>query len=104
YEMPHVLLAKAKGLGNRRVFVWHVLWPTRGELLALAAVSINIAFGAAVAVEAMCDLPGLGQLAWKSALARDLPVLVSLTMIITVMTQISNLVADVCSPAARSQA
>ena len=104
YGKPHVLFAKAKGVAGRHILLRHVLSPARGQLFALAAVSVNMAFGAAVAVEAICDLPGLGQLAWKAALARDLPVLVSLTMIITVMTQISNLVADVCSPAARSQA
>jgi ABC-type dipeptide/oligopeptide/nickel transport system permease component len=63
-----------------------------------------MAFGAAVAVEAICDLPGLGQLAWKAALSRDLPVLVVLTMIIALSTQFSNLVADALSPISRSQA
>src|SRR6266545_2904572 len=58
YAMPHVLLARAKGLGHWRILFAHVLLPARGQLTALAAVSINMAFGAAVAVEAICDLPG----------------------------------------------
>jgi peptide/nickel transport system permease protein len=103
YGMPHVLLARAKGLSGYRVFFQHVLPPARGQLIALAAVSINMAFGAAVAVEAICDQPGLGQLAWKAAMARDLPVLVILTMIIALVTQFSNLVADVFSPISRSR-
>ena len=104
YGMPHVLLARAKGLSRVRIFLSHVLAPARGQLIALVAVSVNMAFGAAVAVEAICDLPGLGQLAWKAALARDLPVLVIVTMTIALMTQFSNLVADVCSPDLRRQA
>jgi peptide/nickel transport system permease protein len=104
YAMPHVLLARAKGLSGTRIFFQHVVPPARGQLIALAAVSINMAFGAAVAVEAICDLPGLGQLAWKAALSRDLPVLVVLTMIIALSTQFSNLVADALSPISRSQA
>ena len=104
YGMPHVLLARAKGLSAAGIFVRHVVSPARGQLIALAAVSVNMAFGAAVAAEAICDLPGLGQLAWKAALARDLPVLVILTMIIALVTQTSNLLADLCTPAARSQA
>jgi peptide/nickel transport system permease protein len=103
YGMPHVLLAKAKGLGECRILLAHVLRPTRAQLLALAAVSINMAFGAAVAIEAICDLPGIGQLAWKAALARDIPVLVILTMIISLTTQTSNLVAEACSPTTRSR-
>ncbi len=100
---PHVLLARAKGLRWQPMLWRHVLLPARAQLIALAAVSINMAFGAAVAIEAICDIPGLGQLAWKAATARDLPVLVVLTVMIALVTQMSNLVADVCTPALRSQ-
>lgn len=101
--MPHVLLAHAKGLRWQSLLLRHILLPTRAQLVALIAVSINMAFGAAVAIEAICDIPGLGQLAWKAAVARDLPVLVVLTVMIALITQISNLVADLCTPALRSQ-
>jgi peptide/nickel transport system permease protein len=60
-----------------------------------------MAFGAAVAVEAICDQPGLGQLAWKAAMARDLPVLVVLTALVAVLTQLSGLVADAVNPMSR---
>ena len=62
------------------------------------------AFGAAVAVEAICDVPGIGQLALKAAGARDLPVLVTLTIVVALVTQVANLVADCCAPALRSEA
>jgi peptide/nickel transport system permease protein len=104
YASPHVLLARAKGLRPHRIFTRHVLLPERAQFIALAAVSINLAFGAAVAVEAIADVPGLGQLAWKAAVARDLPVLVVLTLMITLATQISNCVADLCRPAVRGNA
>ena len=102
--MPHVLLARAKGLRWQPLLWRHILLPARAQLIALAAVSINMAFGAAVAIEAICDIPGLGQLAWKAAAARDLPVLVVLTVMIALVTQMSNLAADLCTPALRSQA
>jgi len=97
-----VQMARAKGLGTIRIFFRHVMPPAGGQLLALAAVSVNMAFGAAVAVEAICDQPGLGQLAWKAAVARDLPVLVILTAMVAVLTQFSRLVADAVSPARRT--
>jgi len=50
----------------------------------------------------LCDQPGLGQLAWKAAVARDLPVLVILTAMVAVLTQFSRLVADAVSPARRT--
>lgn len=98
YARPHVLLARAKGLGLRRIVTHHVLPTACPELVALAAVSVNMAFGAVIAVEAICDLPGLGQLAWKAAQARDLPLLVILTLIVTLLTQCSNLMADLFTP------
>jgi peptide/nickel transport system permease protein len=64
------------------------------QLLALGGVSVSIAFGAAIPVEVLCDLPGIGQLAWKAATARDLPLLVAITFVVIVMTQVCNTVSD----------
>lgn len=96
---PHVLTARAKGLDNFAVFFWHILRPAAPQLLALAGVSVSIAFTASIPVEALCDLPGLGQLAWKAALSRDLYLLVTLTMIAAVVTLGANSIADLLSHA-----
>jgi ABC-type dipeptide/oligopeptide/nickel transport system permease component len=53
-------------------------------------VSVCLALGACIPVEVLCDLPGIGQLAWKAALSRDLPVLVNLTMLVTLVTLVAN--------------
>ncbi len=89
-SQPHVLMAQAKGLGNFRIIVWHILLPAAPQLLALAGVSVSLALTAAIPVEALCDLPGIGQLAWKAALGRDLYLLVNLTMVVTVITLVAN--------------
>lgn len=94
YTQPHIVTARAKGLGPVRILFRHVLPVCAPQLLALAGVSASMAFGAAIPVETLCDLPGIGQLAWKAALARDLPVLVTLTMLITLLTQLCNAVSD----------
>jgi peptide/nickel transport system permease protein len=88
--LPHVLTARAKGLGNVRILLWHILPTAAPQLLALAGVSVSLAFTAAIPVEALCDLPGIGQLAWKAALGRDIALLVNLTMIVTLVTLLSN--------------
>ncbi|HYL16695.1 MAG TPA: ABC transporter permease [Terriglobales bacterium] len=99
--LPHVLTARAKGLGHVRVFLWHVL-PTAGpQLFALAGVSVSLAFGASIPVEVLCDLPGIGQLAWKAALGRDLYLLINLTMIVTVVTMMANSAGDLLGHALR---
>lgn len=94
---PHVLAARAQGLGDARIFFRHVTPWAAPQLLALAGVSMGMAFGAAIPIEVLCDFPGLGQLAWKAALARDLPVLVSLTILVAAFTQLTNSASDLAA-------
>ena len=93
--LPHVLTARAKGLGNMRVLVWHILPTAAPQLLALLGVTVSVAFTAAIPMEALCDIPGIGQLAWKAALGRDVALLVNLTMIVTLVTLVANSASDV---------
>jgi peptide/nickel transport system permease protein len=97
-NLPHVLTARAKGLGNARVLCWHILPNIAPQLLALASISVSMAFGASIPLEVICDLHGIGQLAWKAALGRDLYLLVNLTMIVTLVTLLANAAADLASP------
>lgn len=95
YSRPHILAARAKGLGEARILFWHVVPVVLPQLLALAGVSVSMAIGATIPVEALCGLPGIGQLAWQAALARDLPLLVNVTILVTVVTLLANSGADV---------
>ena len=63
-------------------------------LFALLGVSTSMAFGAAIPIEALSDSPGIGQLAWFAAINRDLPLIMNLTLIVTLITVTSNSLAD----------
>jgi peptide/nickel transport system permease protein len=91
---PHVVMARARGLSATRLFLFHIVPPALMPLIALGGVSVPLAFGASIPVEALGDVPGIGQLAWRAALGRDLPVLVVVTLLLTVITVVANLVAD----------
>jgi len=102
--LPHVLTARALGLSSSRILFWHVLPVAAPQLLALAGVSVSLAFAAAIPVEALCDLPGIGQLAWQAALGRDMETLVVLTMIVTLVTLLANTAAELAArPAHRGE-
>lgn len=90
YGLPHLVTAYAKGVGPLRILVWHVLPVMGAQLLAVAGISVSIALGAAIPVEALCGVAGVGQLAWQAALGRDLPLLVNLTVLVTVITLAAN--------------
>jgi ABC-type dipeptide/oligopeptide/nickel transport system permease component len=62
-----------------------------------------MAVGAVIPVEALCGLAGVGQLAWQAALARDLPLLVNITILVTLVTLLANSGADVIGHMIRAQ-
>lgn len=94
YAQPHILTARAKGAGPWRVLIWHVTPTTVPQLLALLGVSISIGIGVLLPIEVICDVPGIGQLAWLAAEARDLPLLVNLTLIVTFLTVCATTLSD----------
>ena len=97
-QSPHVITGLAKGLGRYRLFSLHILAPVFPQIISLAGIAVTLALAASIPIEAICDLPGIGQLAWKAALSRDLPLLVSITMLVGLVTltvhSISDLVLD----------
>ena len=103
-NLPHVLTARAKGLGTARVLFWHILPATGPQLLALFGISVSLALAAAIPVEVLCDLPGIGQLAWKAALGRDLYLLVNLTMLVALVTLTANSASDLLRGSSRASA
>jgi peptide/nickel transport system permease protein len=94
YDQPHVLAARARGLGSYAIFFRHVLPLAAPTLFALVGVSFAISFGAAIPIEALCDSPGLGQLAWQAALSHDLPLIVNVTLVVSLVTLAANSLAD----------
>src|SRR5215472_7966093 len=103
YSLPHIITARAKGISQTRILFWHVVPVVGPQLLALAGVSVSLALGAAIPVEALCGLAGIGQLAWQAALARDLPLLVNITVLVTLVTLLANASADVIGHVWRGQ-
>ncbi len=102
--MPHMITARSKGTSETRIFFWHVVPVIKPEVLALAGVSIGIAIGAAIPVEALCGVPGIGQLAWQSALGRDLPLLNSIAMLVIACVVLANSGADLLGEERRQPA
>jgi peptide/nickel transport system permease protein len=98
-ELPHVLAARARGVRGMQILFWHVLLNAAPLLFALGGISVSMAFGAAIPIEAISDHAGIGQLTWQAALSRDLPVLVNITLLITVITQAANSVSDLAGKA-----
>jgi peptide/nickel transport system permease protein len=83
YASPALLAARARGIKPRTIAIRYVLGAATPQLIALAGVALVLAFGSAIAIEAICGVPGLGALALQAAIGRDMPLLCALALIIT---------------------
>jgi peptide/nickel transport system permease protein len=93
HARPFVLAARARGVSSNRILFRHVIPVAWHPLVALVGVSASMALGAAIPLEALSDSPGMGQLAWQAALNRDLPLLTSITLLVTLLTVGANFLA-----------
>ena len=75
FRKQYVLVARAKGLSERKVLYKHVL---RNSLLpiitGLPSALVAAFFGGALLIETLFSLDGLGLLSYKSIVRRDFPV------------------------------
>lgn len=94
YGLPHILTARAKGARSSRILIWHVAPTALPQLLALVGVSLSIVIGVLLPIEVICDVPGIGQLAWQAAQSRDLPLLVNLTLVVAFVTASATMLSD----------
>ena len=94
-SQPYILAARARGISQAKILFHHVLPLASPALFALLGVSLALAFGAAIPIEALCDSPGVGQLAWQAALNRDLPLITNLTLLVTLITVAANMLANI---------
>lgn len=95
YSAPHVEMARSRGVSESTILGRHVLPSAGSQLGALAAASVSFAIGAVIPIEAICDVPGLGRLAWQAAMARDLPLLINLTMLVTLFTTAAMALSEI---------
>jgi peptide/nickel transport system permease protein len=90
----YVRTARSKGLSERRVVVRHTLRNGLFPVITLLGMYLPALFSGALVVESLFNFPGMGQLFWQAALKRDFPILLGVTLIISVATVFGALLAD----------
>lgn len=90
WTAPHILYARAQGLGAGQIFRRHVLRTALPQLGAVATLSFVTALGALVPVEVIFNVSGIGQLAWSAVMNRDLPVMLAATLTVTLAVAVAS--------------
>ena len=93
-RMDHVRTARAKGLAEKQVMRRHVLRNAMIPVITVLGIDFGTMVGAAVLTETVFNLPGLGSQIVKSAKARDLPVVLGLSLIVMLVYGLASLAVD----------
>jgi peptide/nickel transport system permease protein len=91
----YVRTAKAKGAGERRVLIRHVLRNSMIPIATLIGLSLPGIFGGALITEAVFNYPGIGYLFYLAAGNSDYPVLLGITVVVAAATVVGSLLADI---------
>jgi peptide/nickel transport system permease protein len=91
----YIRTARAKGLSWRVVVSKHALRNAMIPVITLLGLSMPFLFSGAVLVESVFAWPGMGQLIVESVFKRDTTVVMATTFMLTILTILGNLLADV---------
>jgi len=89
-----VRTARAKGVPQPQVLTRHVLRNGLIPVITVIGVIMPRLFSGAAITESIFAWPGLGRLAVDAALQRDFPVIMALTMLVSVLVISASLVVD----------
>lgn len=94
-RQDYIRTARAKGLKESDVIVHHALRNALMPIVTILGLSVPGLIGGSVIFETIFAIPGMGQLFYASAMARDYPTIMGILVIGAILTLIGNLIADV---------
>jgi peptide/nickel transport system permease protein len=90
----YVRTARSKGASEGRIVLRHVLRNAMLPIVTMIGMDVGLAFGGAIFIETVFDLPGIGQALYQALGATDLPVIMGVALVVSFGVVIGNLVAD----------
>lgn len=94
-SQDYIRTARAKGLGERKVVFRHALRNALIPIITILGLDLPILVGGAALTEKVFNWPGMGRLFVDMAVSREYSVLMSITLVVSVMVVIGNLLADI---------
>lgn len=94
-SQDYVRTAYAKGLPLKEINRWHVFRNSLIPVVTLLGYLLPALVSGAIITEQIFQWPGMGRLFYQSASSRDMPVLLCILYIGTILTVIGTLLADI---------
>lgn len=92
--LDYIRTARAKGLVERVVVMRHALKNALPTFITIVALQAGYLLGGSLITEVIFSWPGMGQQLYTSIGARDIPVIMTITILIAVSFTLLNLIAD----------
>jgi peptide/nickel transport system permease protein len=90
----YMLAARARGLPGWRLVWVHALRPALLPVVTLFGLALPVLVSGSVVVETIFSWPGMGQVAFNAARARDVPLILGATLLGAVAVIVGNLLSD----------
>lgn len=94
YVQDYVRAARAKGAGEGRVLLRHVLRNALAPVATYAGLQLGQLASASLLVEVVYAWPGIGRLMYESIQARDYPLLLGVFLVVSVVVLLGNLLGE----------
>ncbi|MDQ2682138.1 MAG: ABC transporter permease [Chloroflexota bacterium] len=94
-NQDYVRTARAKGLRERSVIMFHAMRNAMIPVVTILALQIPEVMGGAIITEQIFRVPGIGSLLIDSILSADHPVVMGIAMGFAILVVLFNIVADV---------
>ena len=94
-RQDYITIVRAKGLSERGLIFKHALRNAILPVITILGLSIPGLIGGSVILETVFAIPGMGQLFYIAAMARDYPVVIGILLIGATLTLVGNLIADI---------
>ncbi|MGA2968935.1 MAG: ABC transporter permease [Acidimicrobiales bacterium] len=91
----YVRTAKAKGCSSRRVLMRHAFRNAMGPIVTILGLYLPGLLGGALIVESVFNYSGLGIQTVNAATNIDIPTVLGITLLVSILTLMGNLLADI---------
>jgi peptide/nickel transport system permease protein len=91
----YILAKRAAGISDKRILYSHALKNAAPPIITVVALSLASSFGGAITVEAVFGWPGIGSLYYQAIGFFDIPIIIGLTYISTLIFIITIFLTDI---------
>ena len=90
----YITSKRAIGISKRKILYSHALKNAAPPIVTIIALSLATSFGGAITVEAVFDWPGIGKLYYDAIGLSDVPIIIGLTYVFTLIFVVAIFITD----------